>query len=157
MSYTRKKRLKNVFKNWENVFTCVQKIGGSVTQTHPDLMVARKLRTAAMCKAPSSGLLKFPWGIFDMSHRGHYNRVITPLIGGYYSSYPFIRQFKGVITQLPKKHGPVLAPLFVFVGVMGRRWYLCRRGWCIFVGEVKETDPKVLNDVCWWEKSLTFW
>lgn len=46
---------KNVFKNCK-LFKGVKKKEARSQQPHPDLMVARKLRTAAICKAPSSGL-----------------------------------------------------------------------------------------------------
>ena len=67
-------------------------------------MVARKLRTAAICKAPSSGLREnFHGNVFHSS-------------------------------KIPKKIGPGLAPLLIFVGVMGHRWYLCGSGCCISPG-----------------------
>ena len=68
-------------------------------------MVARKLRTAAICKAPSSGL-------WENCH------------GNVFHS-----------SKIPKKNWPwFLAPLLIFVGVMGHRWYLCGSGWCISPG-----------------------
>lgn len=96
---------KRLQKLYINVFEGVKQILSSVTTAPSRPHGSQKI--AHSCHMQSTifwPLRKFPWECFS--------------------------QFK----DTKKKIGPGLAPLLIFVGVMGHRWYLCGSGWCISPG-----------------------